>query len=229
MLEEIKQTLINGLDELLALGFWIIPVLLFMLFVHDRYVQRRHQLLIHYPIIGRMRYVFEALREPMRQYFASEAFYDSRDKIEWVYKAAKNVPNFMSFSLTQPFNNSRFIVKHSSHVLNESEVNQDLGITFGPTRTKPFKTKTPIIRSAMSDGAISPEGIRAFALGSTMGHFPVNTGEGGLTSNFFYTHRPDVAHMEYLEVVKGTWFAELAFKISAFCFNRGIAIKVYRR
>lgn len=229
MIEKMEQMILTGINGIFELGFLIIPILLFMLFVYDRYVQRNHQLLIHYPIIGRMRYVFEALREPMRQYFASEAFYDSRDKIEWVYKAAKNVPNFMSFSLTQPFNNSRFIVKHSSHVLNESEVNQDLGISFGPTRTKPFKTTTPIIRSAMSDGALSPEGIRAFALGSTMGHFPVNTGEGGLTSNFFYTHRPDLHHMDYLEVVKGTWFAELAFKIAAFFFNRGVAIKVYRR
>jgi len=229
MLEKIEYSIINTLDKILAFGFWIIPLLLFMLFVYDRYVQRKHQLLIHYPIIGRMRYVFEALREPLRQYFANETFYDSRDKIDWVYKAAKNVPNFMSFSLTQPFNNSRFIVKHSSHVLNESEVNQDMGITFGQNRPKPFKTATPILRSAMSDGALSPEGIRAFALGSTMGHFPVNTGEGGLTSNFFYTHRPDPAHMKYLEVVKGNWFAELAFKIATFFFNRSVATKVYRR
>ena len=229
MLEEIVNTVQNTVHSIADFALWIIPAGLFMLFIYDRYVQRKHQLLIHYPIIGRMRYVFEALREPLRQYFADEGFYDSRDKIDWVYKAAKNVPNFMSFSLTQPFNNSRFIVKHSSHVLNESEVNQDLGIIFGPTRQKPFKSQTPIIRSAMSDGAISPEGIRAFAMGASMGHFPVNTGEGGLTSNFFYTHRPDTKNMEYLETVQGTWFAELAFKLAAFFFNRGVAIKIYRR
>lgn len=135
----------------------------------------------------------------------------------------------MSFSMTQPFNHSRFIVKHSSHVLNESELSPDMGLTFGEKRAVPYKTATPVIRSAMSDGALSPEGIRSFALGSTMGHFPVNTGEGGLTSNFFYTHRPDIPHMEYLETVKGTWFAEFAFTITAFIFNRGVAIKVYRR
>jgi glutamate synthase domain-containing protein 2 len=229
MLEVVVNVVLDLVHRVVDFGFWIIPLLLFMLFVYDRYVQRKHQLLIHYPIIGRMRYVFEALREPMRQYFAAEAFYDSRDKIEWVYKAAKNVPNFMSFSLTQPFNGSRFIVKHSSHVLNESELSPDLGLTFGEKRVKPYKTATPIIRSAMSDGALSPEGIRAFAMGANMAHFPVNTGEGGLTSNFFYTHRPDQKNMQYLETVKGTWFAELAFKLAAFFFNRGVAIKVYRR
>lgn len=228
-MEQLEYGVISIVGKIHEIGFWIIPILLFMLFVHDRYVQRKHQLLVHYPIIGRMRYLFEALREPMRQYFANETFYDSRDKIDWVYKAAKNVPNFMSFSLTQPFNGSRFIVKHSSHVLNESELSHDLGLTFGEKRTIPYKTATPIIRSAMSDGALSPEGIRAFALGSTMGHFPVNTGEGGLTSNFFYTHRPDLSNMEYLETEKGTWYAELAFKLAAFFFNRGVAIKTYRR
>ncbi|MDD5211070.1 MAG: FMN-binding glutamate synthase family protein [Sulfuricurvum sp.] len=229
MLEDIEHKAINLIGEVLEFGFWIIPVLLLMLFVYDRYVQREHQLLVHYPVIGRMRYLFEALREPMRQYFANETFYDSRDKIDWVYKAAKNVPNFMSFSMTQPFNNSRFIVKHSSHVLNESELSSDLGLTFGEKRVKPYKSTTPIIRSAMSDGALSPEGIRAFAMGASMAHFPVNTGEGGLTSNFFYTHRPDTKNMDYLETVKGTWFAELAFKLAAFFFNRSVAIKVYRR
>jgi glutamate synthase domain-containing protein 2 len=224
MFEIIGKFFINSFDVLL--GFFLFSLV--ALFIYDRYIQRSHQLLINYPVIGRMRYLFEALREPLRQYFADEKFYESRDKIDWVYKAAKDVPNFMSFSLSQPLEGPQFVVKHSSHVLNESEVNQDLGITFGEKRPKPFKTATPIVRSAMSDGALSPEGIRAFALGSTLGHFPVNTGEGGLTSNFFYTHRPDTNQMEYLEVIEGTWFAELAFKLTALLFNRGLAIKVYR-
>ena len=53
---------------------------LFFLFIHDKYVQRKHALLINYPVIGRGRYLLEALREPMRQYFAEESFYDSKDR-----------------------------------------------------------------------------------------------------------------------------------------------------
>ena len=41
-------------------------VIVMMLFVYDKYVQRKHSLLINYPVIGRMRYIFEALREPLR-------------------------------------------------------------------------------------------------------------------------------------------------------------------
>lgn len=224
MIENIGIFLVNSFEFFLGL----LVFSLFLLYIYDRFIQRKHQLLINYPVIGRMRYVFEALREPLRQYFADEKFYESRDKIDWVYKAAKNVPNFMSFSLSQPFSGSRFIVKHSSYVLNESEVDSDLGITFGENRTTPFRTTTPIFRSAMSDGSISPEGIRAFALGSTMAHFPLNTGEGGLTSNFLYTHRPDITNTQYLEIIKGKWFAQWAFKITSILFNRGLAIKLYR-
>ncbi|MDQ7068714.1 MAG: hypothetical protein Q9M40_12490 [Sulfurimonas sp.] len=90
--------------------------LLFFLFIHDKYVQRKRALLINYPVIGRMRYVFEALREPLRQYFAEESFYESKDKVDWVYKAAKDLPNYQSFSVNQPFSGSRFVIKHYSSV-----------------------------------------------------------------------------------------------------------------
>ncbi len=98
---------------------------LFLLYIHDKYVQRKHALLINYPVIGRGRYLLEALREPMRQYFAEESFYDSKDKVDWVYKAAKDVPNYQSFSVTQPFGGSRFIIKHATNVLNEDEVDEN--------------------------------------------------------------------------------------------------------
>ncbi len=199
------------------------------LYIYDKYVQRKHQLLINYPVIGRMRYFFEALREPMRQYFADETFYDSRDKIDWVYKASKNSPNFMSFSVSQPFSGARFILKHASHVLNDNEVSSDFRVTFGKNRPKPFSAASPIFRSAMSDGALSPEAVRAFSLGSTLSHYPLNTGEGGLTSNYFYTHKPDLDNADYLEIVQSTTFAEIVFKIGEYFFNRAVAIKLYRK
>ncbi len=204
-------------------------VFIVMLFVYDKYVQRRHSLLINYPIIGRFRYFFEALREPMRQYFAEETFYDSRDKVDWVYKASKDLPNYKSFSVAQPFSGSRFILKHSAHVLNDDEVSNDMSVVFGKDRDIPFVSHTPIIRSAMSDGALSPEAVRAFSLGANKSGLTVNTGEGGLTTNHLYTHLPDLKHSEYLEVVKSTPLAELVFKLSAFFFNRAVAINMYRK
>ncbi len=202
---------------------------LVMLFIYDRYVQRKHQLLINYPVIGRMRYLFEALREPLRQYFAEENFYESRDKVDWVYKAAKDVPNYQSFSVTQPFAASRFVIKHSLNVKNDDEVSDDFTVTFGKERPYPFVSQSPILRSAMSDGALSPEAVRAFSLGGTLSNYTINTGEGGLTSNHLYTLKPDLKDADYLEIVKSTPLAESVFNVAALFFNRAVAIKTYRK
>ncbi|HEY9204120.1 MAG TPA: FMN-binding glutamate synthase family protein [Sulfurimonas sp.] len=205
-------------------------VLLFLvnLFIYDKYVQRNHALLINYPIIGRLRYLFEELREPLRQYFADESFYASRDKIEWVYKAAKDVPNYKSFSVSQPFEGSRFIIKHSSNVLNEDEVSDDVSVIFGKDRENPFISHSPIIRSAMSDGALSPEAVRAFSIAGATTNLTINTGEGSLTSNHLFTHKPDLDSCDYLEIVQSTLFSEIVFKIVDKIFNRALALKAYR-
>ncbi len=199
-----------------------------MLYVYDKFVQRKHALLINYPVIGRFRYVFEALREPLRQYFAEETFYDSKDKVDWVYTAAKDRPNYKSFSVAQPFSGARFIIKHSTNVLNENEVSNDTSVTFGKDREIPFVSHTPIIRSAMSDGSLSPEAIRAFSIAGHRTNLTINTGEGSLTSNHLFTHKPDLNDCEYLEIVKSTKFAECLFKIGNFLFNRAVALKWYR-
>lgn len=198
------------------------------LYIHDRYVQRKHALLINYPVIGRMRYLFEALREPLRQYFAQETFYESKDKVDWVYTAAKDKPNYQSFSVNQPFSGSRFIIKHATNVLNENEVDDDTSVVFGKDREFPFVSETPIIRSAMSDGALSPEAVRAFSLAGKNSGLTINTGEGSLTSNHLFTLKPDAKNDNYLEIVKSTPFAEFAFKVGDFFFNRKISMKWYR-
>jgi len=201
---------------------------LFFLFIHDKYVQRKHALLINYPVIGRGRYLLEALREPMRQYFAEESFYDSKDKVDWVYKAAKDVPNYQSFSVTQPFGGSRFVLKHATNVLNEDEVDKDTSVVFGENREIPFTSYTPFIRSAMSDGALSPEAVRAFSLAGKNSKLTINTGEGSLTSNHLFTLKPDLENSKYLEIVKSTPFAEFIFKVGDTVFNRKVALKWYR-
>ncbi|WP_294952069.1 FMN-binding glutamate synthase family protein [Sulfurovum sp.] len=203
---------------------------LIVLFIYDRYIQRKHSLLVNYPVIGRFRYLFEALREPLRQYFAEENFYESRDKVDWVYKAAKDVPNYKSFSVDQPFSEDRFIVKHATNVLNDNEVSDDMTVTYGKTREYPYVGKTPIIRSAMSDGALSPEAVRAFSLGAALSGYTLNTGEGGLTSNHLYTLNPAPDdNVEYLEIIKSTPLADIVFKMLEKFVNRTYAIKAYRK
>jgi len=201
-------------------------VVIIMWFVYDKYVQRKHQLLTNYPIIGRMRYLFEALREPLRQYFADEEYYDSRDKLDWVYNASRGVANYSSFAPSQPLVFPKYMIKHSNIVLNNDEVENDFSVTFGENRAKPFVTKSVVGRSAMSDGSISPEGTRAFAIGAYSGGFPINTGEGGLTSNFLVTHSN--YSKDYMEILKPNWFYLILMPVVKLFFNENASIKFLR-
>ncbi|MFK2824069.1 glutamate synthase-related protein [Arcobacter sp. YIC-80] len=196
-------------------------------YVHDKYVQRDHQLLVNYPIIGRLRYVLEEAREPFRQYFGDEKFYESKDKLDWVYKAANDKPNYAAFSPAQPLPKPKFMIRHANIVLNEDEVDNDFEVTFGEGRKYPYTAKTIIARSAMSDGSISPEGTRAFVRGAQMGGFPINSGEGGVTSNFFVTHK--TYKEDYMKIVHGTIISKKIKDVVNFFFNGAMAADVYRK
>ncbi|PIF04424.1 MAG: FMN-binding glutamate synthase family protein [Arcobacter sp.] len=207
--------------------FGIIFFVIINVIIYDKYIQRKHQLLINYPLIGRMRYFFEALREPFRQYFGDETFYESKDKVDWVYKAANDLAGYASFSPTQPQDNPKFLMKHSNSPLNDNEINQDFSVIFGENRERPFVAKTIIARSAMSDGAISPEGTRAFTKAAFDGQFPINTGEGSLTTNFFFTHKNH--NDTYMDRIKIEGFNKKVFNIIKCLFNSYVATQYFRK
>ena len=208
----------------------LLLLVLFNIFIYDRFIQRKNQLLINYPLIGRLRYLFYMLRNPMRQYFGDETFFDSFEKLQWVNNVALGRNPYLSFSPSNPYGNQKILFKHANFVNEVSEVNDKFSVTFGERREIPFVTKSIVGRSAMSDGAISPEGTRAFALGAAQGGFPINTGEGGLTSNFLASlNIDDFECKDYLEIKKGTWFARGVYRLFRLFTNREIAQRVYRR
>lgn len=214
----------------------LILFILINIYIYDRFIQRTNQLLINYPVIGRMRYFFRLLRDPMRQYFGDETYYDSYEKVDWVNNASYKKSLMYSFSLTRPYGLSKpygqnhNFFRHANFVLNEDEVNSELSVTFGERHRYPFVTKSVIGRSAMSDGSISPEGTRAFARGAYIGQFPINTGEGSLTSNFLKTHQCSDNPYEnrFLSIKEGTWFAKSIFKLVKLSLNEYIAISLYK-
>ena len=209
-------------------SFWILLVVAIIAwYVYDKYVQREHQLLVNYPIIGRLRYLLEEFREPFRQYFGDEKFYESKDKLDWVYKAARDLPNYASFSPAQPLPKPKFMIRHANIVLNDNEVENSFEVIFGERRRKPFISKSIIARSAMSDGSISPEGTRAFVQGSFIGGFPINSGEGGVTSNFFVTH--ENYDSKYMTIVDSSSLNKSIKRVAKFLFNGAVAADVYRK
>ncbi|MDF1877715.1 FMN-binding glutamate synthase family protein [Sulfurimonas sp. SAG-AH-194-L11] len=208
--------------------FVLFIIISIILFIYDRYIQRENQLLINYPLIGRLRYFFYALRDPMRQYFGDEKFYESFDKVKWVLNSAERKSPYASFSPAQPQTSARLSIKNANCVLNTEEVSTKFSVTFGTDIKKPFTTKSIFGRSAMSDGAISPEGTRAFSKGAYLGNFPINTGEGSLTSNFLYTHKYKKENDKYLDTYEGTFFAKGIYKMMKFFFHQAGAEAVYR-
>jgi len=210
-----------------ATGIVLLALALLTL-IYDRFIQRHDQLLINFPLIGRMRYLFYLLRDPMRQYFGDEKFYESFDKVKWVYDAAERRSAYASFSPGQPQNSARLSIKNANCVLNTEEVSNDFSVTFGADTKHPFTTRSVFGRSAMSDGAISAEGTRAFSKGAYLGNFPINTGEGSLTSNFLYTHAYKKENGRYLDVKEGTLFAKTVYLLIKVLLNASVAQKVYR-
>ncbi len=210
----------------------IIVLLLVMIAVaiYDRFIQRDNQLLINYPLIGRMRYLFYMLRNPMRQYFGDETFYNSFEKLEWINKVASKENPYLSFSPTKSYANQKTLFKHANFVKEVNEVQEVFSVVFGKERKTPYVSKSVVGRSAMSDGAISPEGTRAFSIGAHKGNFPINTGEGGLTSNFLATlNVEDCNCTEYLEIKKGTIFAKSVYKLLCLITNKEVAQRVNRK
>jgi glutamate synthase domain-containing protein 2 len=199
------------------------------LFIYDRFVQRKNQLLINYPLIGRLRYLFYLLRNPMRQYFGDETYFDSFEKVDWINKASRYRRAYFSFSTTDGYKKDQLLFTHANFVKEEDEVQKTFSVTFGAQHKYPFKTNSIIGRSAMSDGAISPEGTRAFARGAYAEHFPINTGEGGLSSNFLTLMRNDVLNNDFLEIKEGTIFAKSIYRIMHFFTNSEVAHRVYRK
>jgi len=215
---------------LLKLLILVLLLVMIAVAIYDRFIQRENQLLINYPLIGRMRYLFYMLRNPMRQYFGDETFYDSFEKLQWINKVARKANPYLSFSPTKSYANQKTLFKHANFVKEVDEVQKGFSVVFGKERKTPYISKSIIGRSAMSDGAISPEGTRAFSIGAYKGNFPINTGEGGLTSNFLATlNVEDCKCTEYLEIKRGTIFAKSVYKLLCLISNKEVAQRVNRK
>jgi glutamate synthase domain-containing protein 2 len=178
--------------------FWllVLPLLVFIaltcLGIHDM-KQDHHAILRNYPISGHARFIMEALRPTLRQYFF-EGEQDgrpfSRDRRSLVYQRAKGQLD------KRPFGTEFDVYDPSyewiSHSLAPAEVKEhDFRITVGAADcTKPYDASVLNI-SAMSFGSLSANAIRALNSGAKAGRFAHDTGEGGV-SPYHREHGGDI-------------------------------------
>ena len=160
---------------LLAAGLFLTGLGLFDL------VQKRHAILRNYPIAGHLRFIFEAIRPEMRQYFFEDeknGMPFSRDRRAVVYQRAKNELDVRPFGT----NYDVYAIGYEwmSHSIAPTPVATEAHriLIGGPECTQPYSASVFNI-SAMSFGALSANAIRALNGGAKLGGFYHDTGEGG--------------------------------------------------
>ncbi|MEU1116804.1 MULTISPECIES: FMN-binding glutamate synthase family protein [unclassified Streptomyces] len=146
-------------------------------------LQRRHNVLRNYPVLGHARYLMEAVRPELQQYFV-ERNYDGRpfdrDTRSIVYERAKGV------SAEEPFGSERDMDQRGYELLVPSMAPVDVPHepprvrVGGPDCTRPYDMALLNV-SAMSFGSLSANAVLALNTGAARGGFAHDTGEGGLS------------------------------------------------
>ena len=146
-------------------------------------LQKRHAVLRNYPISAHMRFLLEAIRPEMRQYFFEDEKHGmpfSRDKRAVVYQRAKMQLDKRPFGTNYDVYAPGFEwVSHSVSPRPVADPNFRITVG-GPDCAKPYSASIFNI-SAMSFGALSPNAIRALNIGARLGGFAHDTGEGGFS------------------------------------------------
>jgi glutamate synthase domain-containing protein 2 len=148
-------------------------------------IQRRHSVLRNYPILGHARFIFEALRPELQQYFV-ERNYDGRpfdrDTRSSIYERAKGIEDEQAFGTEREVGEPGYEwLLHSTAPLDPPKELPRVRIG-GPHCTQPYDMALLNV-SAMSFGALSGAALTALNRGAALGGFAHDTGEGGLTDH----------------------------------------------
>jgi len=144
-------------------------------------IQKSHAVLRNYPIMAHFRYIFEAIRPEMRQYFFEgdkDGMPFSRDRRAVVYQRAKLALDVRPFGTHYDIYGDGY--EWMAHSIAPRAVSKEpFRIMIGNTGcTKPYSASVFNI-SAMSFGSLSSNAIRALNGGAKLGGFAHDTGEGG--------------------------------------------------
>jgi glutamate synthase domain-containing protein 2 len=148
-------------------------------------VQRQQSIRRNFPLLGRLRYVFEDFRPKIQQYFVesdTDGTPINRNDRSVIYQRAKKQID------TTPFGTQLNVyaegyewMSHSIVPLDFHAVDHHPRVLVGNKDCKqPYKASVLNI-SAMSFGSLSSHAVEALNAGAKIGGFAHNTGEGGLS------------------------------------------------
>ncbi|MBN8180236.1 FMN-binding glutamate synthase family protein [Roseibium aggregatum] len=167
-------------------GYFVWPFLVFAVLSAIGYLdirQTRHAILRNYPVSGHFRFLFEAIRPELRQYFF-ESNQDgrpfSRERRSMVYDRAKDIEDVLPFGTElDVYDTSYGWVNHS--ICPKPHNHEDMRVTIGgPDCKQPYSASLYNI-SAMSFGSLSGNAILALNKGAKAGGFYHDTGEGSVS------------------------------------------------
>ena len=146
-------------------------------------LQSRHAIRRNFPLIGRIRYLFEEIRPEIQQYFIEldlEGRPLNREERSVVYRRSKKVED------TIPFGTQRDVYAVGYEWINHSIVprpKQDHPprVRIGGSACKQPYDAAVLNISAMSFGSLSKNAQLALNMGAAKGGFFHNTGEGGVS------------------------------------------------
>jgi glutamate synthase domain-containing protein 2 len=148
--------------------------------------QRKRAIIRNFPLVGRLRYIFEKFGPPLRQYFFSNDVTErpfTRLQRAWVYRAAKGLSNTVPFG-TQYDQDAPGLIKFNPapfptpdlHASDDMEP-----VVLGPNRPKPYAVKYIANISGMSFGALSRNAVLALSRGAKLAGGYMSTGEGSVS------------------------------------------------
>ena len=184
-IEHLAANVITLLQHILVLLVVGLVIYLVVLYIIDS-TQYHHTIRRNYPVIGRLRYVFEHLGVFMRQYF----FAQDRDELpfnraqrSWVYRASKNVDATIAFGSTNDLRvPGSIIFENCPYPVLEQDIDTVPCIVFGPYAKFPYRTNSFFHISGLSYGALGKNAVLALSKGARRAGCWLNTGEGGLSS-----------------------------------------------
>lgn len=175
--------------------FIILAIFLACVFIHDRFIQKKHTLLKNYPVIGWGRYLIEAIGPEIRQYIVAgnrEERPFNRVQRSYIYASAKNQNNMQGFGSDADFSKiGHFFIKNSAFPfrVSDNHINH-LYKDFVPCakivgeynkRKQLFHPRSIVNISAMSYGALGSGATTANNMGAAIAGCYHNTGEGGFS------------------------------------------------
>ena len=168
-------------------GFWwilAVSILLILVGVKDM-VQTKHTLWRNFPLLGRMRWLMEAMRPKLYQYFV-ESDTDGKpiNRIDrsTIYQRSKKELDTMPFGTQMDVYSEGYEwMTHSISPRDFHKMNHNPRVVVGNRDCKQPYNASVLNVSAMSFGSLSTAAIESLNGGAKIGGFAHNTGEGGIS------------------------------------------------